>query len=30
MARKACLENFYEKVPGTLIADYIGKGYNYF
>ena len=29
MARIACLENFYEKVSGTLIADSIGKGYDY-
>ena len=28
MARKACFENFYEKVCETLIADNGGKSYD--
>ena len=28
MARKACFENFYEKVSGILMADNVGKGYD--
>lgn len=29
MARKACFENFFEKVSGILIADNVGKGYDW-
>ena len=29
MTRKACFENFHEKGSGTLIADNVGKDYNF-
>ena len=28
MARKACLENFFEKTSEKLIGDKAGKGYH--
>ena len=29
MVRKACFENFHEKGCRTLIADNVGKGYDF-
>ena len=28
MSHKTCIENFYEKVSGTLVEDNIGKVHN--